>query len=63
MPIGVENVLNAVGGGQRCDAFYAICSIEFADEFFTASTENTKSVSATGVPPNVPARLGDSFAT
>jgi hypothetical protein len=58
MPSGVESVLSTVGGGRWCDAFYAICSIEFTDEFFPASAENTKSVSASGVPPNVPARLG-----
>jgi len=58
MPIGVESILSTVGGGRRCDAFYAICSIEFTDEFFPASAENTKSVSASGVPQSVPARAG-----
>jgi hypothetical protein len=36
-------VLITVGGERRCDAFYATCSIEFTDEFFPASAENTKS--------------------
>src|ERR1035438_8511197 len=58
MPSGVESVLSTGGGGRRCDAFYAICSIEFTDEFFPASAENTKSVSASGVPQSVPARPG-----
>jgi hypothetical protein len=26
---GMETVLSTVGGGRRCDTFYATCSIEF----------------------------------